>query len=128
MKYWRGYLVAAIMFLFGRPITSLFISTPNAAEALMAGNVAYTYLCVMASALPVLYMLYLLLSALQGLGDTVRPMISGFLELTMRVSVVVAVSVTGYAYGIFGAEVAAWIGATVYLTFHYRKFIRKTLA
>ena len=121
-------IIAAIMFLFGRPITSLFISTPNAAEALMAGNVAYTYLCVMASALPVLYMLYLLLSALQGLGDTVRPMISGFLELTMRVSVVVAVSVTGYAYGIFGAEVAAWIGATVYLTFHYRKFIRKTLA
>lgn len=121
-------VIAAIMFLFGRPITSLFISTPNAAEALMAGNVAYTYLCVMASALPVLYILYLLLSALQGLGDTVRPMISGFLELTMRVSVVVAVSVTGYAYGIFGAEVAAWIGATVYLAFHYRKFIRKTLA
>ena len=121
-------VIAAIMFLFGRPITSLFISTPNPAEALMAGNVAYTYLCVMASALPVLYMLYLLLSALQGLGDTVRPMISGFLELTMRVSVVVVVAVTGYAYGIFGAEVAAWIGATVYLSFHYRRFIKKTLA
>ncbi len=120
-------VIAAIMFVFGRPITMLFISTPNPAEALLAGNVAYRYLCVMASALPVLYMLYLLLSALQGLGDTIRPMISGFLELIMRICVAVAVAVTGYAYGIFGAEVAAWTGATVYLTFHYRKFIKNAL-
>ena len=117
-------VIAVIMFLFGRPITMLFISTPNAAEALMAGNVAYTYLRVMAAMLPVLYSLYLLLSALQGLGDTIRPMISGFLELAMRILVAVVVSLTGYANGIFGAEVAAWIGATVYLAFHYRKFIK----
>lgn len=119
-------VIAALMFLLGRPITMLFISTENPAEALMAGNVAYTYLCVMASMLPVLYMLYLLLSALQGLGDMIRPMVSGFLELAMRLSVVVAVAVTGYANGIFGAEVAAWIGATIYLGFHYRKFLKRT--
>lgn len=118
-------VIAAIMFLFGRPITMLFISGKNPAEALIAGKTAYHYLCVMASCLPVLYALYLLLSALQGLGDTIRPMISGFLELGMRICVAVAVAVTGYANGIFGAEVAAWIGATVYLAIHYRKFIKQ---
>ena len=121
-------VIAALMFLFGRPITMLFISTENPAEALLAGNVAYTYLCVMAGCLPVLYMLYLLLSALQGLGDMIRPMVSGFLELGMRICVAVVVAVTGYANGIFGAEVAAWIGATIYLGFHYRKFIKKIQA
>ena len=126
LALFTSLVIAAIMFLFGRPITMLFISTPNPAEALMAGEAAYHYLCVMAACLPVLYMLYLLLSALQGLGDTVRPMISGFLELTMRISVVVVVALTGYANGIFCAEVAAWIGATVYLSFHYRKFIKNT--
>ena len=111
--------IAAAMFLFGRQITMLFISTEDAVQAAEAGKVAYTYLCVMASCLPVLYMLYLLLSALQGLGDTVRPMISGSIELAVRVGVAMVIAWTGHEMGIFGAEIAAWIGATVYLLYHY---------
>lgn len=113
--------VAALMFLFGRPITMLFISGENPAEAAQAGEIAYLYLRVMASALPVLYVLYLLLFALQGLGDTVRPMISGIVELALRVAVSAGVAYTGYALGILGAEPAAWIGSTIYLWYHYRK-------
>ena len=113
--------VAALMFLFGRPITMLFISGENPAEAAQAGEIAYLYLRVMASALPVLYVLYLLLFALQGLGDTVRPMISGIVELALRIAVAAGVAYTGYALGILGAEPAAWIGSTIYLWYHYRK-------
>lgn len=112
-------LISALMFLFGRPITMLFISTENAAQAVEAGNVAYSYLCVMASFLPVLYTLYLFLFALQGLGDTVQPMISGGVELVLRVGVAIVIAYTGYEMGIFGAEVVAWIGAAVYLGYHY---------
>lgn len=118
-------VISVLMFLFGRPITMLFISTENPAEAIAAGNVAYRYLCVMASWLPVLYILYLLLSALQGLGDTVRPMISGIIELGCRVSIAVLVAYLGCASGIFFAEIIAWTGAVVYLWYHYRKWIRK---
>ena len=107
-------VISATMFLFGRPITLLFISGENPAETTQAGNVAY-------HCLPILYILYLLLSAMQGLGDTVRPMISGVVELGLRVAVSVTVAYTGYQTGIFGAEVVAWIGATVYLLHHYRK-------
>lgn len=120
-------VIAALMFLFGRPITMLFISTENPAEALQAGEVAYRYLCVMASCLPVLYMLYLLLSAMQGLGDTVRPMISGMIELICRICVAVAVAYIGYASGIFFAEVVAWTGATVYLICRFLKRIKKEI-
>ncbi len=118
-------IISALMFLFGRPITMLFISTENPADALQAGNVAYHYLCVMASWLPVLYVLYLLLSALQGLGDTVRPMISGIIELVARVAIAVFVAYIGYESGIFFAEIIAWTGAVVYLWYHYRKRIKK---
>ena len=118
-------VISALMFLFGRPITMLFISTENPADALEAGNVAYRYLCVMASWLPVLYILYLLLSALQGLGDTVRPMISGIIELVCRVAIAIFVAYIGYESGIFFAEIIAWTGAVVYLWYHYRKRMKK---
>lgn len=118
-------VISAGMFLFGRPITMLFISTENPAEAALAGEIAFRYLCVMASCLPVLYILYLLLSALQGLGDSVRPMISGAAELGLRVAVAGIVAYTGYKTGIFYAEIAAWLGATGYLLYHYRKRMKK---
>lgn len=118
-------IISALMFLFGRPITMLFISTENPADALQAGEVAYRYLCTMAAWLPVLYILYLLLSAMQGLGDTVRPMISGMIELACRISVALLVAYLGYASGIFFAEITAWTGAVVYLWYHYRKRIKK---
>ncbi|MBR4016456.1 MAG: MATE family efflux transporter, partial [Oscillospiraceae bacterium] len=47
-------VIAALMFVFGRDITMLFISTENPADALQAGEFAYRYLCVMAACLPVL--------------------------------------------------------------------------
>ena len=118
-------VIAALMFVFGRSITMLFISTENPADAVQAGNVAYWYLCIMASWLPVLYTLYLLLSALQGLGDTVRPMLSGIIELCCRVSIAVLVAYLGHAEGIFFAEIAAWTGAVVYLWYHFRKRMKQ---
>ena len=118
-------LIGGLMFLFGRSITMLFISAEDPALVAQAGEFAYRYLCVMAAFLPVLYLLYLFLSALQGLGDTVRPMNSGIVELIMRVAISLLVGYTGYASGIFGAEVAAWIGAAGYLLYHYLKRIRR---
>ncbi len=120
-------VIGALMILLGRPITMLFISGEDLLEVQQAGQIAYRYLCVMASCLPVLYLLYLLISVLQGLGDTVRPMISGVVELVLRSTVAGIVAYTGYKTGIFGAEVAAWIGATLYLWYHYRKRAKREL-
>ena len=118
-------VIAVAMFLFGRYIVMLFISTENPADALQACNIGYTYLCVMASSLPILYMLYLLMFALQGLGDTITSMVSGFVELTLRIAVAVAVATTGYKMGIMGAEPAAWLGCTIYLGYHFRKKMKR---
>ena len=120
-------VIATVMIVFGRTITMLFISTENLVQATIAGDIAYQYLCIMAFCLPALYILYLLLSALQGLGDTMRPMYSGVVELILRVSLAVVVAFTGYESGIFWAETAAWIGAALYLSYYYTKRMKQEM-
>ena len=48
--------------------------------------IAYHYLMVMSVFLIILYALHTYRSALQGMGDTVIPMVSGMVEFVMRVS------------------------------------------
>ena len=115
------------MILFGRPITMLFITSEDAAVALAAGNTAYVYLCIMSACLPILYLLYVYLFSLQGMGNAVIPMISGFLELFLRTSAAIAVALTGFSYGIFGAEVGAWLGAAILLGVCYFRSVKKLL-
>lgn len=117
-------LIAACMFLFGRPITSLFISAENPVLAAEAKEIAYLYLRIMAAFLPILYLLYVYLSALQGMGYTVITLISGIIEFFMRFIVACVVGKSGYEMGIFSAEIIAWIGAFLYLMYHYHKKIR----
>jgi len=114
-------VIAAVMFLLGRQLTGLFISAEIPALAAEARTVAYLYLRIMAAFLPVLYLLYVYLSALQGMGHTVTTLVSGFLEFFIRMVIAGIVGITGYETGIFSAEVIAWIGAFLYLMFHYHK-------
>ena len=70
--------------------------------------------------LSVLYLLHLYRSALQGMGDTVIPMLSGIAELTMRIGCALLLPIWLGQYGIYFAEIAAWAGAVVILvTFYY---------
>ena len=107
-------VIAAIMLIFGREITMLFISREDMALGLEAGETAFRYLCLMSVSLPVLYALYVFMSALQGMGNTVAPMWSAAFELVVRLSVAFTVAQIGYRNGIFWAEVGAWYigGAT----------------
>ena len=77
--------ITALALIFSRPLTSLFINagSENAQEAL---QVAMSYLAVLAVFLPILYLLNIYRSALQGLGDTITPFLSGMMELAMRLA------------------------------------------
>ena len=122
-------LISAVMLIFGREITMIFISREDPVMATEAGNIAYWYLCAMSVSLPALYLLYVYQSGLQGMGNTVVPMLSGMLEFVLRVSLSITIAVTGSQYGIFGAEVSAWWGAAIFLTVsyfrHYNKIKKK---
>ena len=106
--------VGGIMVLFGRPILSLFIRD----EAELAGQVldiGYDFLRVMAAGLPMLYLLFVYRSTLQGLGDTVIPMVSGFIELALRVGTALLLPLLIGWWGVYIAEIAAWISAGIFL-------------
>lgn len=120
-------IIGVLMLIAGRPITMLFISEKDPALVAAAGDTAYSYLSVMSVCLPILYLLYAFMAALQGLGDTVSPMISGIIEFVMRVAVSLAIGFTGYENGIFFSEVLAWLGATVYMIIMYKKTASRRL-
>ena len=117
-------VIAAIMVLFGRSITALFISTEIPTLAAEAKYVAYCFLCVMAAFLPVLYLLYVFLSALQGMGYTGITLISGIIEFLIRLIIARIVGWSGYEMGIFSAEIIAWMGAAIFLASNYYKKIK----
>lgn len=124
MALGTSMVISLLMFVFGKGILSLFISgAPDVQEQVL--RVAYTYLCVMASLLFILYFLHVYRSALQGMGDTVIPMVSGFLELVMRVSVALTLSGLIGEYALYLAEPAAWTGAAVLLITGYYVRIHK---
>ena len=118
-------VIAAVMFLFGRQITMLFISREDLALAMDAGETAYRYLCCMSASLPVLYVLYVYMSALQGMGNTVAPMLAAVFELVIRIGVSIIVACIGFREGIFIAEVGAWFGGAATQALGYFWQIRK---
>jgi Na+-driven multidrug efflux pump len=121
MSISTALVISAVILLFGKNIVRLFITgTPE--EVTSVVNVSYNYLVIMGSLLFILYMLYMYRSALQGMGDTVIPMISGIVELFMRVGSVLILPALIGQYGVYFAEVIAWLGAELLLmaTYYYR--------
>ncbi|MDO4389565.1 MAG: MATE family efflux transporter [Eubacteriales bacterium] len=110
--------LTGVMFLAGRPCLSLFIAS-SADPGVM--EVAVKYLHYMAAALFILYFLYVYRSALQGMGDTFMPMLSGLAECVMRVGTAWLLTLPALLgpEGIYFAEPAAWTGAAILLVVSY---------
>ena len=107
-------VIASVMLIFGRYIVGAFISgTPE--EAAAAIEVGVTYLSIMSICLPILYILHVTRSAVQGMGNTVLPMVSGIAEFIMRTGGVLLLPAIMGENGIFAAEVSAWLGADLIL-------------
>ncbi len=117
-------IIAGAMLLGGRVILGWFISgTPT--EARQALQIAYYYLAVMSICLPILYTLHITRSAIQGMGNTLLPLVSGIAEFIMRAVTAIFLPVLIGEKGIFYAEVMAWTGATVILVISYFAVIKK---
>lgn len=119
-------LVIALLMLFaGKEILGWFISgTPE--EFNQTLQIAYYYLAIMSICLPILYILHITRSAIQGMGNTVLPLVSGIAEFVMRALTAVFLPMIIGENGIFYAEIMAWTGATVILVISYFAVIHKT--
>ena len=116
-------VISVVMIFWGKTILSLFISgDPKQTQQVL--EIAYHYLFIMACFLWILYFLYVYRSALQGLGDTVIPMMSGVAEFVMRVGVALLLPLAMGENGIFYAEITAWTGAAVLLAVNYYRRVK----
>jgi len=122
--------VGGIMIAAGRWIVSAFISAEDPYIASQSIGVAYDFLVTMCLPLFILYLLHIYRSALQGMGNTVTPFLSGIFELVMRLSVAHLAPPYLGELGLYLAEPMAWLGADLVLLpsffLHMRRLDKKT--
>lgn len=117
-------MIAIVMLFCGKNILGWFISGTEE-EFRQTLQIAYYYLAVMSVCLPILYTLHITRSAIQGMGNTVLPLVSGVAEFVMRAATAIFLPMLIGEKGIFYAEIMAWTGATVILVISYFAVIRK---
>lgn len=119
-----GTAIMLFMFVFGRQVVGLFISSgaENAAGVL---DVAFRYLFIMAAFLPSAYLMHVYRGSLQGLGNSFAPMASGGVEFAARVGSAVLLTKAIGETGIFFMDGLAWFGAWIFLMVCYYITFRK---
>jgi len=116
--------VGLTMTVFGKGLLGLFLTDPDPEKVSGTLTIAYRYLCVMSAGLPMLYLLFGYRTTLQGIGDTFIPMISGFIELAMRILCALLLPSLMGEWGVYIAEIMAWVGAAVLLIWGYYRRMR----
>lgn len=114
-------LLCLLMFLFADSI-SAFLIKDGEAKAIAKST---EYIVVLSCFLWVLGLLWPYRSALQGMGKTFVPMISGGLELILRISLVLTLPLVFGFRGVMAAEISAWAGATIMIIADYYFLQRK---
>jgi len=121
------YLIAAAVMVFlGKSMTSLFLEKDignNAEDIYYAAN---TYLMMCVGFFPFLFPIFVYRNALQGMGYSFLPLLSGFLELILRTATALTLPLAFGYVGIVLVDASSWIGACILLSISYYVIIRKT--
>lgn len=116
--------VSLLIVGFGRSIATSFLTgDPKTVEE--AANLTVQLLRVLAFTLPLLYLLHVMRSALQGLGNTMMPMVSGLAEIAGRLVLAVwGIRMLGWN-AIVLTEPVAWIASDLVLVLSLQKALKK---
>lgn len=116
-----AYLMSLVMVFGGKPILGLFLAKGQV-RADTAIGIGYRFLCILAAFFPLLYAVYILRACIQGMGNSTLPMLSGLVQVIMRVACATAFTGIIGNTGVFWGEIMAWLGADVFLAaaFVYR--------
>ncbi|MBQ4000983.1 MAG: MATE family efflux transporter [Lachnospiraceae bacterium] len=130
----KGVLLALLMALavtalivpFIRPLLSCFIdASEKDAAAIMA--VAWKYMFIMTVSIVLVYPIHIYRGALQSVGNSIWPMISGFAESLARALMGTAAVVLFSTEAIFYAEPVSWLFALLFVIVPYYLVRRKVL-
>lgn len=116
---------AAIVLLFGEPLTRLFVSRDNAEMLTEVLSSAKQYLMIVAFPFPILHLIFVFRNALQGIGRSFMPLMAGVFELIVRVVAAFTLpQIIGFA-GVCLAGPLAWVSACFPLWIAYAVIIKE---
>ena len=116
-------VIAAFVCLFAEPLIRFYL--PNSAiETIRIGTAA---LRVEAVFLPTLYLLCEYRAAIQGMGNAILPMLSGFLELLMRLLCAWLLPVVAGRSGLYFTDGLTWLVTMLMLLICYQVLRKKHL-
>ncbi|MDE5717029.1 MAG: MATE family efflux transporter [Lachnospiraceae bacterium] len=107
-------VMSIVMLTFGESILECFLSGEEKVliETLTVGC---TFLKILAAFFWLLYLLYIIRACVQGMGNTLLPMCSSFLQLAMRVGCAFFLTGRIGQAGVFWGEICAWFLADLFL-------------
>ncbi|WP_449407021.1 MATE family efflux transporter [Microbacterium maritypicum] len=108
-----GLLLGVIIIAFGAPLVRLFVGHGTAADDVV--DLAHLMLVINGCGYWALGILFVLRGALQGLGHTLVPTVTGVIELVMRVGAAVVLGAMIGFEGVALSNPLAWLGAIVLL-------------
>ena len=114
-----------IMLFLEKPIVGLFLDSriENADEAL---HIAYEYVAVMNAMLIGAFLMNLYKYSIQGLGNTIIPMLAGFLEIGAKMFTLLVFPLFIGNMGVFLMDGMAWCVSAVFQMIFFYKLLRKT--
>jgi Na+-driven multidrug efflux pump len=111
-------VIMAVVLPFGRGILGLMVSgEPEQINAVL--DIGAQQLRVMGLFLPFLYILFLFRAALQGIGNTFIPMVSGFVEAGTKVFSALVITRFFGIWGVYLSDPLGWPMATILLVIAY---------
>ena len=122
-----SFAVSALTVPGGRWLLQLFID-PSTADGPQALAIGERYLFFMSMFLSILFPIHIYRNALQALGDSMWPMISGVAETALRIAAGFIIAVFSMPQLLFYAEPAAWLFALVFNVLPYYRYRRKLLS
>lgn len=113
-----------VMLTFSRPILSCFLSGEESVLA-QTLEIGFAFLKILSAFFWLLYLLYIVRACVRGMGNTLLPMCSSFLQLVMRVGCAFFLTKKIGQTGVFWGEVCAWFLADVFLCFCLLRVYRR---
>lgn len=116
--------MSIVMLTIGELILRCFLSGE---EKILVQTLAIgcSFLKILAAFFWLLYLLHIVRACVQGMGNTVLPMCSSFLQLAMRVGCAFFLTERIGQTGVFWGEICAWFLADVFLCFCLLRVYRR---
>lgn len=119
-------VMAAVVAVFGKGLIGLLIAgEPGDIRQII--QTGYEYLVILALTVPLMFLLCLYRAGLQDMGSTLIPMLSGFVELGIRMISVLLLPELLDKWAVYLASPLGWLAAMLLLGVSYHQTYRRQL-